>query len=159
MREKITYNVCHGGEEMPMGCTTNIWVSCIYVSICKVDYMMANTFMYVNVTLNYYKPTRSCVPYTWGCNCCRALIVRANLHHGPTSTVRFLQKDIYKAHGPLTSCKPNVDQEEWPCTGQKVNVLIFFIHAQKSTFEENKSSLSILLSSLVFIFSSPKKIS
>ena len=34
---------------------------------------------------------------------------------GPTSMVWFLEKWIYKAFGPLTRCKPNVDQEEWPC--------------------------------------------
>ena len=31
------------------------------------------------------------------------------LFHGPI----YLKK-IYKAFGPLTTCKPNVDQEEWP---------------------------------------------
>ena len=28
----------------------------------------------------------------------------------------FLTKSIYKAFGPLARCKPNVNQEEWPCT-------------------------------------------
>ena len=28
----------------------------------------------------------------------------------------FLKNHIYKAFGPLTRCKPNVDQEGWPCT-------------------------------------------
>ena len=36
---------------MLMGYTTNICVS----SICKVDYIMADTFMYVVITLNYNK--------------------------------------------------------------------------------------------------------
>ena len=33
-----------------------------------------------------------------------------------TSMVLFLKESSYKACGPLTRCKPNVDQEEWPCT-------------------------------------------
>ena len=40
---------------MPMSYTTNTCVSCIHVSISKVDYTMANTFMYVVVTLNFNK--------------------------------------------------------------------------------------------------------
>ena len=43
---------------MPMSYTTNTCVSYIHVSICKVDYMMANTFMYVVVTLNFNKVMR-----------------------------------------------------------------------------------------------------
>ena len=35
--------------------------------------------------------------------------------HGPTFVIRFLKTTIYKTFGPLTKCKPNVDQEEWPC--------------------------------------------
>ena len=42
-------------EEMPMGYTTKICLSCIYVSVCKVDYMMAITFMYAAITSNYNK--------------------------------------------------------------------------------------------------------
>ena len=40
---------------MSMGYTANTCVSFIHVSICKVDYMMANTFMYATTTLNYNK--------------------------------------------------------------------------------------------------------
>ena len=40
---------------MPMGYTPNTCVSCIHVSICKVDLIMANTFMYVVVTLSNNK--------------------------------------------------------------------------------------------------------
>ena len=40
------------GKKMPMDYTTNTYVSCIHVFIGKVDYMMANTFVYANVTLN-----------------------------------------------------------------------------------------------------------
>ena len=43
---------------MPMSYTTNTYVSCIHVSICKVDYMMANTFMYVAVIFSYNKVMR-----------------------------------------------------------------------------------------------------
>ena len=35
---KVEYNICHGREEMPMGYDKNTRVSCIHVSICKVDY-------------------------------------------------------------------------------------------------------------------------
>lgn len=40
---------------MPMEYTANTCVSCINVSIWKVGYMMANTFMHVAITLNYNK--------------------------------------------------------------------------------------------------------
>ena len=32
----------------------------------------------------------------------------------------FLTKSIYKAFGPLARCKPNVNQEEWPCTKKRM---------------------------------------
>ena len=73
---------------------------------------------------------------------------------GPTCMIQFCTKSNYKAFGPLTRCKPNVDQEEWPCT-KTINVLIFFLNFfQKGNYEDNNSSLAICLSSLVFIFSS-----
>ena len=55
----------------------------------------------------------------------------------------------YKACGPLTSCKVNVDQEEWPCT-KKWMCWFFFMHVQKRQFylKKKNSSLTILLSSL-----------
>jgi hypothetical protein len=34
------------------------------------------------------------------------------LEHDPTSMVRFLKKSSYVPFGPLTRCKPNVDQED-----------------------------------------------
>ena len=52
------------------------------------------------------------------------LDLRVGLYHGPWSgtmedglffIVWFLKKSNYKAYGTLTKCKPNVDQEEWPC--------------------------------------------
>ena len=58
MGEKNTYNVCHNGQESPMGYTTNTCASCIHVFISEVDYMMANISMYVVATLNYKKVTR-----------------------------------------------------------------------------------------------------
>ena len=48
MGEYNTYYVCHGGEELPMGYTTNTCVSCMKGWL----HMMADTFMYVAVTLN-----------------------------------------------------------------------------------------------------------
>ena len=68
------------------------------------------------------------------CSWIMVKLLSANLHHGswsrtmkdgffsmvqldrPTSMVPFLKKSIHKSFAPLTSCKPNVDQEEWPCT-------------------------------------------
>ena len=58
MGGKNTYNVCHNGGKMPMGSTTNTCVSSIHVFIYEVDYIMANTFMYATVTLNYNKVMR-----------------------------------------------------------------------------------------------------
>ena len=55
MGEYNIYNVCHDGEEMPIGYTTNTCEVCIHVSTCKVDYMMVNTFMYAARTLSYNK--------------------------------------------------------------------------------------------------------
>ena len=68
--------------------------------------------------------------------------------HGPTFMVRFLGKSIYKAFGPLTRCKPNVNQEEWSCT--KSECVDFFIICPKRVVLKKYSSLTILLSSLVF---------
>ena len=98
------------------------------------------------------------------------MMSKANLHHGPwqvaffmvwldgpISMVPFLDDLIYKALGPLTMCKPNVDQEEW--SYQKLNVVIFFkIICQKGQFWKKKSSLTFFLFSLVSIFSSSKNI-
>jgi hypothetical protein len=82
--------------------------------------------------------------------------------HGPTWWSNFQgpisSKINYEAFGPLTRCKLHVDQEEWPCT-QKWMCWFFLIYAQKGQFKRIKSSLTILLSSLLFIFSSPKNMS
>ena len=72
---------------------------------------------------------------------------------GPTSMVQFLKKSIYKAFGPLTRCKPNVDQEEWPFT--KSECADFFnIHPKREVMKKFKFDHS-----LVFIFTSPRNIS
>ena len=39
--------------------------------------------------------------------------------YGPTAIVRILEKLTYKAVGPLITCKPYVDQEEWWMLPQK----------------------------------------
>ena len=68
-----------------------------------------------------------------------------------TFIVRFLEKPTYKAFGPLTRWKPNVDQEEWPCI-KKWMCSFFLIYAPKKVIlEKFKFNYS-----LVFIFSSPK---
>ena len=74
----------------------------------------------------------------------------------------FLRNSIYKAFGLLTRCKLNVDQEEWPCT-QKWTCYFFSYMSQKGSFaiyekkRKEKTSLTILLSSMISIFSSSKK--
>ena len=62
--------------------------------------------------------------------------------HGPTSWSNFrglisYEIQLTKNLDPLTKCKPNVNQEEWPFTA-KVNVLIYFSHmSKKGTLEEH----------------------
>jgi len=77
--------------------------------------------------------------------------------HGPDSMVRLHKIYIFESLGPLTWCKSNVDQEEWPCT--KKWMCWFLIHAQKGWFiKQNQvwpfsclllSSLGLHLSSLL----------
>ena len=65
--------------------------------------------------------------------------------HGPTSWSNFrglisYEIQLTKNLDPLTKCKPNVNQEEWPFTA-KVNVLIYFSHmSKKGTLEEHTYS-------------------
>ena len=86
---------------------------------------------------------------------------KMSFFHGPTWWSNFLKNKIYKVFGPLTRWKPNVDQEEWSCH-PKVNMHKFLYMTKKGSFEKKKiekgSNLTILLSSLVFTFSSQKKI-
>jgi hypothetical protein len=67
----------------------------------------------------------------------------------------FFKKSTYKAFGPLTRCKPNVDQEGID-HAPKVDVLIFEYMPKKGSFEKKQIKFD---HSLVFIFSSPKYIS
>ena len=53
---------------------------------------------------------------------------------GPTCMIRFLKKTINKAFGPLTRCKPNLDQENDHVPN--LNVLISKYMAQKNSFEK-----------------------
>ena len=96
--------------------------------------------------------------------------VRAGLHHGPWNwtmedgifpwfhlVVQFpwsnsskYQLD-YKAFGPLTRCKPNVNQEEWPCT--KSEWAEFLNICPKTVVWKKKFKFD---HSFVFIFSSQK---
>ena len=73
--------------------------------------------------------------------------------HGLHFMVRVLQKLFYKAIGLLTKCKPNVDQEKWPC-GKKWMCWVFLIHAQKGQFWRKKLKFDYFLvfswASLVF---------
>ena len=81
---------------------------------------------------------------------------RAGFHHGPWSRtmedgpfqwsefmVRLLEKKFsFESLGPLTRCKPNVDQEEGMTMHQKTYVLIFFLkQAQEDHFGLHLSSL------------------
>ena len=56
---------------------------------------------------------------------------------GPTSMVRFLEIPIYKAFGPLTMCKQNVGQEEWPCT-RKWTCWFFLNMPQQGNFGKKR---------------------
>ena len=67
--------------------------------------------------------------------------------HGPISYKINLQ-----SLWALTKCKPNVNQREWPCT--KKWMFWFFNHlCPKRAILKRISSLTILLSSIIFIFS------
>ena len=59
---------------------------------------------------------------------------------GPWKMVQLLEKSIYKAFGPLTRCKPNVDQEEWSCI-RKVNEFIFLTICPKRVVLEGKKKI------------------
>lgn len=84
---------------------------------------------------------------------------------GPNSMVRFLikkKRSIYNAFGPLSRCKPNVDQQEWPCT--KKSMCCFFIniclkHAVLRSRRKNNNKIKIN-HSLVFscLHFPPKKL-
>ena len=57
--------------------------------------------------------------------------------------VQFLNKKKHKFFGPLTRCKPNVD-----------NMLIFFNICPKGTvLNKTKSNHSLVFTSLIFLFS------
>ena len=70
-------------------------------------------------------------------------------------------KSVYKVFGSLTRCKPQVNQEEWPCTKKWVCWFNICPNRPFSKKDWKNASLTIVLSSLVFIFSShppPNKI-
>ena len=58
--------------------------------------------------------------------------------YGHAFMVRFLKPCILKAFGPLTRCKPNVDQDKWPCTiyilEQHFSVMIPIICSERTSF-------------------------
>ena len=62
------------------------------------------------------------------------------------SMVRFLKEPIYKAFGPLTRCKSNVDPRGMTMH-QKVNMLIFFNMCSK----KKNPNLTVLLSPLSYL--------
>ena len=72
---------------------------------------------------------------------------------GPTSMVRFLKNSIYKAFGPLTRCRPNVDQEESSCTKSECDD--FLNICPKMTILKIIQVWPVF--GLVFIFSPPPK--
>ena len=103
-------------------------------------------------------------------------LIRAGLHHGPWSWTMedglffhgptwwsnffgliSLKKNIYKVFGPLTRCKPNVDQkEERPCT-KKWMCCLFLNIGPKTAFLDFffKFDHSFVLSCLCLLF--PKR--
>ena len=60
-----------------------------------------------------------------------------------------LKTQFYKAFGPLTSCKPNVDQKEWPCTKSE-RADFFLMYAQEGLFEKEKKRIKNKIMFLVF---------
>jgi hypothetical protein len=90
--------------------------------------------------------------------------VRDSLHYGPRSCPmsdgifpwshshgkNFEIMQILKSLGPLTRCKPNVDQEEWPC----LCFFVFYHMPKKGNFEVFREfftfSPSFLLSTVTF---------
>ena len=66
--------------------------------------------------------------------------------NGPSSWSDF-KKISFESLGSLARCKPNVDQEESPCT-KKWRCWFFFKYMPKKGSIEKNSSLTILLSSL-----------
>jgi hypothetical protein len=69
------------------------------------------------------------------------------------STVQLSKTINYEVYGPLTRCKLDVDQDEWPCV-KEVNVLLWKKVKKGQLLKGGKKSgLTILLSSLVFVFS------
>ena len=96
--------------------------------------------------------------------------LRARLHHGPWKMALFhgltwwsnfhdpicLKNPVYKAFEPLTRCKPNVDQEEWPCT-KKWMCLLFDTCPKRVVLKEK---IQVWLFSCLLLSSSsfpPKK--
>ena len=49
----------------------------------------------------------------------------------------FLKNQFYTAFGPLTRCRPNLDQEEWPCTKSEC-ADIFNICPKKAVLENKQ---------------------
>ena len=83
--------------------------------------------------------------------------------HGrwPFSMVRFLKKTwCTKPLGPFTRCKPNVDQEEWPCTKMWTCWCVSYM-PKKGSFgkgkRKNQSSLTMFLGLLLSSSSFPPK--
>ena len=59
------------------------------------------------------------------------------------SWFHFTTISNYKAFGPLTRCKPDVDQEEWPCTKKWMCGFVYYMSI-KENFERKCSRLTIL---------------
>ena len=109
------------------------------------------------------------------CNCC--YLLRASLHHAPWNltmedalfpwsnlTVQhpwshFLKNQFTKPLGPSLGVnqmwtKGMTMHQKWMCW----HLWYIYIYPKKCSFEKKKSSLTILLSCLVFIFSSPENV-
>ena len=140
-----------------------LWIFFDIRHIWTVTNTWANWQYYI-MLIGYWFQSRKAVHYS---------PLRAGLHHGPWSRTMedgpcpwsdfMIQlpwsnffKIIYKAFGSFTRCKWNMDQEEWPCTKKWMCWFFFKLMFKKGSFEKKKSSLTILLSSFVFIFSFPK---
>ena len=126
------------------------------------DFFLIHTRIWWANNLRRNPPLVICKYEFWSIT---SVALRAGLHHGrwhfsmvwldgPTSMVWFLKKSIYKAFGPLTRCKSNVDQEEWPCIKMWM-CWLFLIYARKGQFcQKFKFDHSLVFSWALLVFTS-----
>ena len=87
-----------------------------------------------------------CKMFVWYCQ-----ILRVHVHGlYPWPNLRKKYKYESKASGPLTGCKPNVDQEEWPCTQKWMCWFFLNICPKSAILKKKKFEHSLHFSCLHF---------